>query len=59
MWPTSVWNLGVTVTLIYVTLIADLSFTQPATNQLWKFGRVLHLHDGNYKTALMYHMIIN
>ncbi|XP_064645349.1 carnitine O-palmitoyltransferase 1, liver isoform-like isoform X2 [Lineus longissimus] len=46
MWPTSIWNLGLTVGLLSLCLIGDWSFVQPINRLLWALADFLHIHPG-------------
>ncbi|XP_074661158.1 carnitine O-palmitoyltransferase 1, muscle isoform-like [Tubulanus polymorphus] len=46
MWPTSIWNLGLTVGLLSMCLIGDWTWVQPVNAQLWRLADFLHIHSG-------------
>ena len=47
MWPTPVWNLGVTTSLFSVLLVGDWEWARPINVRLYYLGDLLHIHAGN------------
>ncbi|KAI0232984.1 Carnitine O-palmitoyltransferase 1, liver [Lamellibrachia satsuma] len=46
MWPTSIWNLMVCVTLFSILLVGDWEWAKPVTSRLWNIGKVCCMHEG-------------
>ena len=46
MWPTPVWNLGVTTSLFSVLLVGDWEWARPVNIRLYYLGDLMHIHAG-------------
>ena len=47
IWPTPVWNLGVTTGVFSVLMIKSFTWALPLTDRLWSLGTKLHIHAGD------------
>ncbi|XP_033124232.1 carnitine O-palmitoyltransferase 1, liver isoform-like [Anneissia japonica] len=43
MWPTSWWNLGVTVALVSIVIVTDLDIFKGINRRLWAFGEYFYI----------------
>ncbi|XP_071943316.1 carnitine O-palmitoyltransferase 1, liver isoform-like isoform X2 [Antedon mediterranea] len=45
MWPTSWWNLGVTVALVSMVIVSDLDIFKCINRRLWAFGEYFYISN--------------
>ena len=46
MWPTSIWNLGITTSVFSVFLLNNWEWAQPINQRLLYLGSLMYLHEG-------------